>query len=109
MLTRFCGWAASAPAVIVTSMLNEFLDLERWLQWFSALDREFVFLLALPFVVAIVGLWSAWLENEPAEQEDRAPEAGARPASRERGAPPERRQRVRRREDLGRLAPQQFR
>jgi hypothetical protein len=81
-------------------MLNEFLDLERWLQWFAGLEREFVFLLALPFVVAIIGLWSALAGDEQAEEEERRPEEGSARAS-----APERRQRIRRREDLGRIAP----
>lgn len=82
-------------------MLNEFLDLERWLQWFTGLDREFVFLLALPFVVAVIGLWSALAGDERVEEEADRPEAGSPPA-----AAPERRQRIRRREDhLGQIAP----
>jgi hypothetical protein len=56
-------------------MLNEFLDLERWAQWFAALDREFIFLLALPFVVAIVGLWSAFAEDEARESQAAEPRA----------------------------------
>jgi len=36
----------------------EFFDLQVWLRWFESLDRGFLFLLILPFVVAVVGLWS---------------------------------------------------
>jgi predicted cation transporter len=36
----------------------EFFDWAHWVRWFSELDRPFLFLLILPFVVAIVGLWS---------------------------------------------------
>jgi len=36
----------------------EFFDLELWSEWFAGLDRGFVFLLILPFVVAAVGLWA---------------------------------------------------
>ena len=36
----------------------EVFDLAVWTQWFSQLDRSFLFLLILPFVVAIVGLWA---------------------------------------------------
>jgi hypothetical protein len=33
-------------------------DLALWAGWFATLDREFMFLLALPFVVGAVGLWA---------------------------------------------------
>lgn len=36
----------------------EMLDYHLWVQWFQSLDRAFLFLLILPFVVATVGLWS---------------------------------------------------
>lgn len=39
--------------------VGEIFDLELWAQWFSQLDRSFLFLLILPFVVAVVGLWSS--------------------------------------------------
>ncbi len=37
---------------------GEVFDLARWSAWFAGLEREFLFLLILPFVVAIVGLWA---------------------------------------------------
>jgi hypothetical protein len=37
---------------------GEVFDLARWAAWFAGLEREFLFLLILPFVVAIVGLWA---------------------------------------------------
>jgi hypothetical protein len=77
-------------------MLNEFLDLNAWAQWFAALEREFIFLLALPFVVAVVGLWSWWVEREEADEEY---EARARQAA-------ERRERERRQGERRRGAPQ---
>jgi hypothetical protein len=80
-------------------MLSEIFDLESWRAWFSSLDREFIFLLTLPFVVALVGLWSAIAEKD----EQRDGEAHERPAPAERRVP-ERRQRVRRREDARRLS-----
>lgn len=86
-------------------MMNEFLDLERWLEWFSGLDREFVFLLALPFVVAVIGLWSALAGSERLEEQGREAEGDAQPATAQR-AVPERRRRIRRREDMGRVAQQ---
>ncbi len=77
-------------------MLSELLDLEAWAQWFAALDREFIFLLALPFVVAMIGLWSWFTESEINERESDATVPRAAEAhSIER----ERRVRARRRED----------
>jgi hypothetical protein len=46
-----CLWGIRAPA-------GEFFDLARWADWFVTLDRDFLFLLILPFVVAVVGLWA---------------------------------------------------
>jgi hypothetical protein len=57
--------------------MREFFDPGLWLQWFDQLDRTFVFLLALPFVVAVVGLWAAWRERERDEARSR-PEASSR-------------------------------
>jgi hypothetical protein len=39
-------------------------DLGLWSDWFAQLDREFVFLLVLPFVVAVIGLWAAHREKD---------------------------------------------
>lgn len=44
--------------------MSEFFDVELWLEWISQLDRTFVFLLLLPFVVAVVGLWAAYRERD---------------------------------------------
>ena len=44
--------------------MGEIFNIELWMQWFAQLDRTFVFLLILPFVVAIVGLWSAWRDKD---------------------------------------------
>ena len=38
--------------------IDRVFDPQRWAQWFSDLDRGFLFLLILPFVVAAVGLWA---------------------------------------------------
>ncbi|HEU4351348.1 MAG TPA: putative Na+/H+ antiporter [Burkholderiales bacterium] len=38
--------------------VHEIFDVAMWAQWFSELDRSFLFLLILPFVVAAVGLWA---------------------------------------------------
>ena len=58
------------------STLLEVFDLERWQRWFDAVDRSFLFLLILPFVVAAVGLWAHFNERdstnevEPARHKD---------------------------------------
>jgi hypothetical protein len=41
----------------------EFFDLAAWSQWFAQLDRSFLFLLILPFVVAVVGLWAEYSDH----------------------------------------------
>ncbi len=41
----------------------ELFDFALWSDWFAQLDRGFIFLLLLPFVVALVGLW-AWLTDK---------------------------------------------
>jgi hypothetical protein len=40
--------------------ITEILDWDLWVQWFAGLDRSFLFLLILPFVVAAVGLWAEY-------------------------------------------------
>ena len=47
----------------VITRMRDFFDIGAWLQWFEQLDRTFVFLLILPFVVAVVGLWAAWRDR----------------------------------------------
>jgi predicted cation transporter len=44
--------------------VGEFFDVEAWALWFQHLDRSFLFLLILPFVVAAVGLWAAYRDRE---------------------------------------------
>ena len=58
--------AALAPTLIailcfrgIKGPVHEVFDWAPWAQWFSQLDRSFLFLLILPFVVAVVGLWSS--------------------------------------------------
>jgi len=58
--------AALLPTLVVVACfrgirgpVGEFFDLALWAQWFTQLDRSFLFLLILPFVVAAVGLWSS--------------------------------------------------
>ena len=43
---------------VVPNSAIEFFDYQLWTQWFQSLDRTFLFLLILPFVVGVVGLWS---------------------------------------------------
>jgi hypothetical protein len=47
-----------------TSGIAELFDPGAWSDWFAQLDRGFVFLLVLPFVVAVVGLWAAYREKD---------------------------------------------
>ncbi len=51
MVAVFCFRAVPQAA-------REMFDYHVWVQWFQSLDRTFMFLLILPFVVAVVGLWS---------------------------------------------------
>ncbi len=58
--------AAALPPTLVAILcfrgykgnVEELFDLAVWSNWFSSLDRSFLFLLILPFVVAAVGLWA---------------------------------------------------
>ena len=43
--------------------VSEIFDWDMWAQWFSGLDRSFVFLLILPFVVAALGLWAEYFRQ----------------------------------------------
>ena len=69
------------PSVI--GSIREAFSLDNWAQWLEQLDRTFVFLLVLPFVVAIVGLWAAYRDREreesdaPAAARDRGHGEGA--------------------------------
>jgi hypothetical protein len=63
--------AAALPPTLVAvasfrglkGQAGELFDLDLWIQWFSQLDRSFLFLLVLPFVVAAVGLWAEYSER----------------------------------------------
>jgi hypothetical protein len=44
----------------IRGRVGEMLDWQAWAEWFSTLDRPFLFLLILPFVVAAVGLWAEY-------------------------------------------------
>lgn len=45
-------------------MFAEIFDARAWLDWFGSLDRGFLFLLLLPFVVAVVGVWGSYRHDE---------------------------------------------
>jgi hypothetical protein len=47
----------------VRGSVGELFDLDVWAQWFAQLDRSFLFLLILPFVVAAVGLWADYRDR----------------------------------------------
>ena len=63
--------AAALPPTLVAvacfrgiqGQVGELFDLERWMQWLGELDRSFLFLLILPFVVAAVGLWAEYRDR----------------------------------------------
>jgi len=57
--------AALPPTIVaivcfraVPKAASEMFDYRVWAQWFDSLDRPLLFLFILPFVVAVVGLWS---------------------------------------------------
>ena len=64
--------AAALPPTLVAvacfrgirGSVSEFFDLAAWWQWLGQLDRSFLFLLILPFVVAAVGLWAEYRNRE---------------------------------------------
>jgi hypothetical protein len=63
--------AAALPPTLVAvasfrgfkGQVGELFDWSLWAQWFSDLDRSFLFLLILPFVVAAVGIWAEGSER----------------------------------------------
>ena len=48
----------------IQGQVGEIFDWELWAQWFAGLDRSFLFLLILPFVVAAVGLWAEFYRSD---------------------------------------------
>ncbi len=71
-INPFGLFAAALPptAIAIGSLwglrgeVGEFFDLALWAEWFSGLDRSFLFLLILPFVVAAVGLWAEFRDKQ---------------------------------------------
>jgi hypothetical protein len=53
-----------SQATGATSRITELFDLGLWSDWFAQLDRGFVFLLVLPFVVAVIGVWASYREKD---------------------------------------------
>ena len=70
-INAFGLFAAALPPTLVAvacfrgirGPVAEFFDLDAWSQWFAQLDRSFLFLLILPFVVAAVGLWAEYFNR----------------------------------------------
>jgi hypothetical protein len=64
--------AAALPPTLVAIVcfrgirgpVAEFFDLGAWADWLASLDRSFLFLLILPFVVAAVGLWAEYRDRK---------------------------------------------
>jgi putative Na+/H+ antiporter len=63
--------AALPPTLVAIACLrgirgpiDELFDWNLWTQWFAGLDRSFLFLLILPFVVAAVGLWAEFFRGD---------------------------------------------
>lgn len=44
--------------------MTEILDFEAWLAWLRSVDTTWLFLLILPFVLAVVVLWSRSLKSD---------------------------------------------
>jgi hypothetical protein len=70
------------PSVI--GRIGEVFDIGLWLQWFDQLDRTFIFLLTLPFVVALVGMWAAYRDRELEEADAPGQAGGPLPEREER-------------------------
>ena len=46
--------------------VSEIFDWDLWGEWFASIDRSFLFLLILPFVVAALGLWAEYSRRSDA-------------------------------------------
>lgn len=67
---RLAAHGRAGYLAFMSHQFFELFDLSRWAEWFAQLDREFIFLLALPFVVAVIGLWASFLEKDRDDEED---------------------------------------
>jgi hypothetical protein len=71
-------FAAALPPTLVAiacfrgipGPVHEIVDLGLWAAWFASLDRGFLFLLMLPFVVGAVGLWAVRRDSEAPKPSD---------------------------------------
>lgn len=71
-INAFGLFAAALPPTLVAIacfrgiqvQVSEIVDWGLWAQWFADLDRSFLFLLILPFVVAAVGLWAEFVRRD---------------------------------------------
>ena len=71
-INPFRLFAAALPPTLVAVLcfrglganLGEILDLARWTDWLAQLDPAFAFLLLLPVLAAVVGLWAERRERE---------------------------------------------
>jgi hypothetical protein len=76
--------AALPPTLVAIAFLwgfrgepiDQIFDPQRWAQWFSGLDRSFLFLLILPFVVGAVGLWAEMTRERKGEEQPRDSTSG---------------------------------
>lgn len=59
-----------AQATSATSRIAELLDPGLWSDWFAQVDRGFFFLLLLPFVVAVIGVWASYREKDDMQDRD---------------------------------------
>jgi hypothetical protein len=67
--------AALVPTLVVVACFRgirgqvaEVFDRDLWVEWASQLDRSFIFLLVLPFVVALVGLWAEYSQRRRSDE-----------------------------------------
>jgi hypothetical protein len=44
------------------------IDFEAWVEWIRSLDAAWLFLLILPLVVVVVGLWSTSLKSDKSSE-----------------------------------------
>jgi len=71
-INAFGLFIAAVPPTLVAiacfrgfkGQVGEIVDWDLWMQWFASLDRAFLFLLILPFVVAAIGLWAEFSKRD---------------------------------------------
>jgi hypothetical protein len=50
---------------------SRMFDYDAWFQWLQSLDRAYLFLAVLPFVVIVVGLWSKYSNSTKDKRDGR--------------------------------------